>query len=82
MKDSNEPATKADLASLEVGIDTKLEGLKNRLDTKLEDVKDQIIRAFQMTEENIRGDCAHADEVREVENRVTRIEQSLGIDKH
>ena len=66
--DVNEPATKGDLRNLEL-----------RIDTKLETVKDEIIRAFGMTEEKIRKDSAHVDEVTDLDNRVTRVEKHLGL---
>ena len=39
----------------------------------------QILRAFQMTEENIRQDAAHVDEVQELRSRIERLEKQAGI---
>jgi len=75
MTSDSDPATKSDLSQL--GLE-----LTQVFDTKLETTKDEIMRAFQMTEENIRKDCAHADKVVELESHVTTIESHLGISKH
>lgn len=60
-------------------VDVKLQELSETFDAKLEDMKDQIIRAIQMTEENIRGHAAHVDEVADLSRRVSRVEDKLGI---
>lgn len=72
--------TKLDRMAMDV--DTKLDGLAMSVDTKLETIRDQIIRAFEMTEENIRQDHAHVDELASLETRVAKIEKHLAIDEH
>ena len=69
-------------------FDAKLESTKNELRTEIneiktdlvdhmESIKDQIIRAFQMTEENIRKDSVHVDEFSNLEKRVTVLENRV-----
>ena len=57
--DSKEIATKGDL-----------EHLESKLCAYLDSIKDQIIRGFSLTEESIRKDCAHADEVADIDTRL------------
>lgn len=67
------------------GHDDKFEAIDARfdaLDTKLDKVKDEIIRAFRMTEEDIRKDAAHVDELAETNRRVTKIERHVGLEEH
>ncbi len=77
--DDDQPTTKGDLRELELRIDTKLEFVQNNLQTEMSAMKDEIIRAFQMAEESIRKDSAHADEVVDNKNRISRIENHLGL---
>ena len=90
MQDANTPATKADLKELTIQLNSEIDQLRTdmhsdisaleaRIDKKLNTVKDEIIRAFQVAEENIRHDTPHIDEVRELDNRITRIEHHIGI---
>ena len=53
--------------------------LSQKMDEKFDNFKDQIIRAFRMTEGNIRKDCAHVDEVAAIDNRLSRVEVHVGL---
>ena len=72
-------ATKDDL---EV-VRTEIQELESRMtqvfDTKLENLADQIIRAFDAKAEEIVKHMAHTDDVAKNSNRISRIENHIGI---
>ena len=49
------------------------------LDAKIVAVKDEMLRAFQMSVEEIRKEVAYADEVVDLRQRVSTIEKHVGI---
>ena len=88
MTDSHDtPATKADLqqvegklGSLEIkleNVEVKLRDVEIKLCAYMDNIKDQIIRGFQLTEESIRKDSAHVDEVVALDTRLSRVEEQL-----
>jgi|GEM_PF-6455159 len=91
MTDSlNEPVTKDDLKELkdelkgdvrELRSELKgdLQQLESKLCTHMDNIKDQIIRGFQLTEESIRKDSAHVDEVAALDTRLSYVERQLGM---
>ncbi len=71
---------RADMSSLKDELRADMSNLKDGLQANMENIKDQIIRAFGMTEENIRQDATHVDEHAALKSRVARIEQHVGLD--
>ena len=67
--------TKDDIETIRAEIQNGLKPLQGQIAS----AKDEILRAFQMTEENIRQDAVHPDELAATNQRVDRIEQQLGI---
>jgi len=57
------------------------DGLRAELVVAMNEMKDQILSAFKMTEETIRKESAHADEVAGLDARVQRLENHVGINE-
>lgn len=90
-------ATKADLenaieglrVSTNSGLNNAIDGLRaelvqhvdEMLDNKLSTLKQEIISAFRMTEEDIRKETAHADEVSALDDRLKHVEAYIGINE-
>lgn len=63
------------------GLESTMQNVKSELLSHMENIKDQIIRGFQLTEESIRKDCAHVDEVAAIDSRLTKVETQLRQDR-
>ena len=72
---------KDDMRQLRTELKDDMRQLELRQDTKLDALRDEIIRALGVVEENILSNMAHVDEVQGLDNRLTRVEKHLGLDK-
>ena len=72
-------ATKEELTTALEAVNDKLDAGFSAMMDRLESVQDQMLRAFAMTEESIRKDHSHVDEVADIDNRLNAVEEKLGI---
>ncbi len=61
---------------------TEVRGWKEEIRTEMKDWKDEIIHEFHLVAENMRHDMLgmHNDKIQSHENRITRVEDSLGLE--